>query len=528
MKLRPDLEKPWAEVAPPPDLPEIRFDEQGRKIYEPDGAILCEFMLDRAHVSGIRGPIGSGKTLAAFNKIWQIACEQKPSPQDGLRKTRWGIVRNTYPDLEGTTLKDWLEWFPEGQYGRLKRSRPFEYVMELGDVRCEIIFLALDSEDDIKKLRSGQFTGFYFNELQYIPKAIFDEAESRTGRYPSPADGFATWHGVIFDMNEPSEDFWLVQMTGEVPFAENTSAEERARLKWPSDWKYYVQPPALLEVFNPDGKTLRGYKLNPLAENTRWLKPGYYAEKVRGKDKAWVDSRLLNRISVWVDGKPVFPMFNPEAHVAKTELKAVPGYPISVGLDFGRNPAAIFGQLIGNRWYILGELLGFDVDSSTFAPMVKRYLDQRWPGYEVRFHGDPKGQDKGQQSTTTSYEIFETFGMFIVPAPCNDNDYTIRLGAVIKPLNSMHDGAPRVLICPVNCRTLKVAMAGKYHYPRMKGSGAYHDKPAKDKYSNPADAFQYLLLGEGEGDRLVGRPMKGQSQPVQTRTGRRSMRRRVA
>src|SRR5690606_3684648 len=45
MKLRPDLEKPWTEVAPPPDLPEIRFDEQGRKIYEPDGAILCEFML---------------------------------------------------------------------------------------------------------------------------------------------------------------------------------------------------------------------------------------------------------------------------------------------------------------------------------------------------------------------------------------------------------------------------------------------------------------------------------------------------
>lgn len=507
-------------------LPQIQFDEEGRKVYEPDGALLCQFIQDRAHVSGIRGPIGSGKTLAMFNKIWQIACEQRPSPQDGMRKTRWGVIRNTYPDLEGTTVKDWLEWFPPELYGTMYYSRPLEYHMQLGDVRCEIVFMALDRPEDIRKLRSGQFTGFYFNELQYIPKEIFDEAESRTGRFPSPADGFASWDGVLFDLNEPEEDHWLVQMTGEVAFPEDMPADERARLVWPKDWKYYVQPPALVEVFGPDGKTIVGYRINPLAENTRWLKPTYYPQKVQGKTKAWIDSRLMNKISLWVDGKAVWPQFNAETHVAKTELKPHPGYPVLVGLDFGRSPAAIFAQLIDSRWYILDECLAFDVDSVAFVPLVKKKLATRFAGYDFKAYGDPKGMDKTQNSTKTSYEIFESFGVPVQAVFCNDNDLELRLGAVSHVLNGMHNGAPRMLLCPTHCRTLKVAMAGKYHYRKLKtAKGGYEEKPLKDRYSNPADALQYLVLGEGEGDSLRGRSQQGRKAPVQTRKGRRSLRR---
>lgn len=466
--------------------------KDGRKVYRPDGAMLKQFIRARNHVSVIRGPIGSGKTLAAMNKIWAIACEQAPSPSDGLRKTRWAVVRNTYAELTGSTVKDWLEWFPDGDggYGTMRWSRPLEYQMALGDVRAEIVFIALDNAEDVKKLRSTQFTGFWFNELQYTSREIFMEAESRTGRYPPPWDGGATWDGVLADMNEPSEDHWLAQMTGEVPYPEDMSATERAELNWPKEWSYLVQPPALIEVFEADGKTIRGYKVNPRAENIRWLKPGYYAEKVRGKTKAWIDSRLMNRITIWVEGSPVWPEFKLETHVAKAELRIQPHWPLYVGLDFGRSPAAVFGQLVNDRWQIVDEIVAFDVSSTTFAPMVKRKLEQRFAGMTVYIYGDPKGQDKPQSEERTSYDIFASFGMTVLAAPCPNNNIQLRLDAVSFALNGMREGLPRLTLDPTHCRTLKVAMAGKYHRERIKGAnGETKEQPKKDRYSNcfPAD-----------------------------------------
>jgi hypothetical protein len=501
-------------------LPEIRVTADGRRNYELDGVVLGRFFLDRSAVSGLRGPIGSGKTATVMLKVWQIACEQAASTTDGFRKTRWAFVRNTYPDLEGSTVKDFLEIFPPEQYGEMFYSRPLEFQMALGDVRCEVNFIALDRPEDMRKLRSTQFTGFFFHEMQYAHKAIFDECHSRTGRYPGPIDGSSpTWSGVLFDMNEPGEDHWLLPMTTEVPYPEDTLPADR--VMWPKEWTYFVQPPALIEVFNPDGKTIRGYKINPKAENLRWLKRDYYANLLRGKDKAWIDSRLMNRISVWVDGKPVWPQFNVETHVAKAPLKPTPGYPILMGMDFGRSPAVVFSQLIGNRWFMLDELIGRDIDTTDFAPLIKRKLDTRFPGYEFRIWGDPKGADKAQSSSRTSYDIMASFGLPVSPAPCSDNDLTIRLGAVNFVLTGMQDGAPRLLLCPEHCRTLKVAMAGKYHFRKQPMAGGYEEKPYKDAYSDPADALQYLVVGEGEGRTMVGRPAQGRGEVVRLPLSRR-------
>ena len=55
----------------------------------------------------------------------------------------------------------------------------------------EIDFLALDKPEDVRKLRSTEYTGIAFNELQYIEKELFDEADSRL-RYPSKDEGGLT------------------------------------------------------------------------------------------------------------------------------------------------------------------------------------------------------------------------------------------------------------------------------------------------------------------------------------------------
>ena len=98
-------------------------------------------------------------------EIFRRACEQAPQ-QDGIRRTRFAIVRSTYRELQDTTLKTWLDWFPEdlGQ-SRLNRSE-MTHLLRFNDVECEVMFRALDRPDDVKKLLSLELTGAWINEAR--------------------------------------------------------------------------------------------------------------------------------------------------------------------------------------------------------------------------------------------------------------------------------------------------------------------------------------------------------------------------
>ena len=93
------------------------------------------------------------------------------------------VVRTTYPELRTTTIRTWLDTFPEHIYGRLKLTQPPTQTVTWGDVAMQVDFLALDDATDVQKLRSGEYTAFYVNELQYLIKELFDEMTSRAGRF---------------------------------------------------------------------------------------------------------------------------------------------------------------------------------------------------------------------------------------------------------------------------------------------------------------------------------------------------------
>ena len=79
--------------------------------YKPDGDVLKDFMKNTTFFRGIRGPVGSGKSVACCVEVFRRALEQEKSP-DGIRHSRWAIIRNTNPQLRTTTIKTWLDWFP--------------------------------------------------------------------------------------------------------------------------------------------------------------------------------------------------------------------------------------------------------------------------------------------------------------------------------------------------------------------------------------------------------------------------------
>lgn len=491
------------------------------------GTAAARFVQASNFVDIIQGPLGSGKTVALCLRIMRHAQEQPPSPIDGLRKTRFAVVRNTFPDLKRTTIRTWLDTFPEHLYGRfthgMSPTHRIRFEWPGGTVVTEIDFLALDKPEDIRKLRSGEYTGIAFNEVPFIEKEIFDEATSRVGRYPKMEDGGPLWSGVIADANAPDEDHWLGMMTGQVDLPPNLSDEERQGFQWPSDWGFYMQPAALVERLDQHGRVV-GYAVNPQAENLHNLKPDYYERQYKGKTKAWIDSRLMNRIALVVEGSPVWPMFRVEVHVANEALRPVAGHEVVIGLDFGRQPAAIFMQAVNNRVLVQYELLGHNESAITFAPKVKRFLTEKFPNFRYRIYGDPKGADKGQADDRTAYDIFAAHGMKVMPPPgLKQNMISTRVDAVASVLNEMYDGRPRFVLSPA-CRTLKVAMAGRYHNTRDEFGEL---KPNKDRYSNPADALQYGVIGLGEGRKMIGLSPSGDMKAIRYAKTR-GLKRRVA
>lgn len=498
-------------------------DDPRKKFVVEGGTRIAQFLTSKAPVCVVEGPLGSGKTKALCARPMVIAQQQAPSPVDGIRRTRFAMVRNTTPDLKRTTIRSWLELYPENIYGKLRLGAPMGHDIRFGDVWMQVDFIGLDKDDDVRKLRSGEYTAIFFDELEFIEKSLFDEARSRL-RFPPMEHGGPTWRGVCAATNAPPEDHWLPIMTGRVEFPAGLREDEIAALKWPPSWDHLMQPAALIEEFDQHG-TVIGYKVNPRAENLKNLPPGYYEEQLAGQTKAWIDSRLMVRTVLVTEGSPVYPMFRREVHVSREILRPNHLYQVDVGLDFGRSPAALFCQSLNNRVQFQFESIGQNEGAAVFAPKLRRFIAEHYPDHDLasfKFWGDPKGQDRGQADERTAYEIFEANGMRVrAPPNLKQNMIATRVDGMSNLLNGMTDGKPR-FISSLMCRTFNVGMAGRYCNEADEQGEL---KPTKNRYSHVCNAGEYVVLGLGEGRLMTGRPPIGELRGVQTWKKRKTMRR---
>jgi len=187
-------------------------------ITKAQGQVLKDYRQSWNRVEAIMGPLGSGKTIESCQKLFDAMCKQEPN-RDFIRPSRWYAVRNTYSDLLTTTVKDWLSLYGElGKYSDGNKKPPtqkLDFDLEDGTtVHAELVFIALDRPDSVKKLRGSQVTGFWLNEMKELPKAVVDMADLRHGRYPSKASGGVTptWHGMLGDTNAPDDDHWYYNL----------------------------------------------------------------------------------------------------------------------------------------------------------------------------------------------------------------------------------------------------------------------------------------------------------------------------
>ena len=476
--------------------------------YKPEGATLKKFMKSNDFFRGIRGPVGSGKSVSCCIEVFRRSLLQQKN-KEGKRKTRWAVIRNTNPQLRTTTIKTWLDWFPQETWGDFAWSVPYTHYIRKGDLDIEIIFLALDRPEDVKKLLSLELTGVWINEAREIPKSIIDACTMRVGRYPSMRDGGANWYGVIADTNAPEEDHWWPIMAGDVPVPDHISRDEALMLIKPDNWSFYSQPPALNEKKDKDGFTT-AYEPHDIAENKANLTPKYYSNIIRGKTKGWIEVYVLNKLGSIEEGKPVYPNFKQELHLAETSLDLNISQPIWVGVDFGLTPAAVFAQrLVTGRWHIINELVCFDMGVVRFSELLRGEIAKLYKGYDILIYGDPAGDFRSQTDERTPFQIMRAHGLKAIPAP--SNDVALRIESVDAALSRLLDGKPGFLLDP-QCINLKKGFNGGYHYRRLQTSGdRYDEKPLKNRYSHIHDALQYLMMGAGEGRTLM--TSKHQNQP---------------
>lgn len=459
----------------------------------PQYPVLNDFIRDRSRVALIMGPLGSGKTYGAIQRLLMTMVEQEPN-QSGVRPTRFYAIRNTYPDLTSTTIRDFREIFTD-ELGQMKMGSleppTFHVSFRLDDgtrVQSEVIFLALDREDAVKKLRGSQATGFWLNETKELVKPILDMADLRHGRYPSKAAGMVepTWHGIIGDTNAPDEDHWYYHL----------AEEDR-----PEGWRFFRQPGGVERTGKKDNVGREIWSVNHDAENLHNLPDGYYERGMAGKADAWIAINLANEYGFVSDGKPVHPEYIDSVHTASEEIEYDPNLPLLLGIDFGRTPAAAIVQHIPQwgRFVVIDEFVTSDMSQAVFGPELKRYVNANYPGAKVRGWSDPAGEGRGQATEDTPRQVLEAAGIPVQPAPSNAT--ILRRAAVANPCGRLcADTRPALLVSP-KAKMIRKGLAGGFQYRRLKvaGDDRYTDEPDKNIYSHPVEALEYCLLGEGEG-----------------------------
>lgn len=431
-----------------------------------DVPTLKRFTLDNSRVKCVMGPFGSGKSSACVMEILRRAHMQVPGP-DGIRRTRWAVVRNSYGQLKDTTIRTFHDWFPPKLFGEYRVTDHMYIITKFPGVHLEVLFRALDRPDQVSNLLSLEVTSAWFNEVREIPRTIIEAMDARIGRYPSKRDGGPSWYGMIMDTNPPDEDSYIYKMF------------ERVK---PSNWSMFKQPSGL----------------STMAENTKHLPKGYYKNLAAGKDEMYVRVYIHGQYGFIISGKPVFQSFRDNIHVSPHVLEPRKGLDVIIGFDFGLQPACTIGQISPmGQLMIIDELVSDGMGLRQFCEnQLLPLLRRRYFGMNVMGFGDPSGASRMPTDESTCFEVLQSreVGLRnVVPAPTNA--IMPRVGAVEFFLNKMTMGEPAFVLSP-NCHFLRKALNGGYHYekePKALGE-EYKPMPVKNFSSHVADSLQMLCM----------------------------------
>lgn len=387
--------------------------------------------------------MGEGKSVAL---AWAAFFHTRHNPG-----ARWTGIRDTWENMQATTLKTFFEWFPPGIAGTFHHTKR-TFTWASGLAQGEVEFLGMDDPQDASKLMSRELAGFFMDEpapavgSAGIDEMIFDIAMSRRRQQGMK------WYGAKLAENNPDEAHWTYK-----------------KFVAPGTEGFVIHQPAI-------------------PENQKNLPPGYYAELRR----LWAHRPDLIRRFVDGDfgfqqeGRSVTPQWNDKVHLA-LGLIPIPRHECILLWDFGHNPTCIITQKTPmGAWHILDALVGDGIGVEELVlNEVKPLLQDRYRGCPLRHIGDPAGTAGEQTSIHRSPVRFLTkeLGGPWKSGPVKTMERLEPLRAVLTRNNILRVDRDRAT-------AVWQALRGGWHY-HVARTGVISGEPKKNIHSHPGDAMGY-------------------------------------
>jgi hypothetical protein len=428
------------------------------------GPVTLEFMKDKDYrASLLIGPFGTGKTTAAGFKKLMLQSQWIKPDRSGKRRSRFAVVRNTYPQLRDTTIRTYLDWFPPGEFGGKYVASDKQSVYRIGDRVVEILFRALDDENDVRNLLSLELSGAHIDEAREVKHSIFKGILGRVGRYPSIKDydgdnPFLSAVQVDLTTNYPNRDHWL--------------------------YRDFVSHP------------ISGYRMftQTQEENKHNLPPNYY----ENLELDYANRPDLLRTLVRGDwgityiGKLVYPEWD-----GKLFRSAVPlpfeDRPFIRGWDnTGLHPACTISQINAEgQWCLLKEFWQDDIGITDFCEWVHVWCNENLNAAEFRDYCDPAGKNRDPNKVSPKdymQKYFKSVGMKFRPLD-GVQTFKTRREAVAGRL-MVKRSRPMMIVDP-GCTMVIDGFEGGYCYKEIGATGLFKEQPEKNKYADIHDSIQY-------------------------------------
>lgn len=484
---------------------------------------FAQVHMDTSKYIFIRGSVGSGKSSGCILHCYLNAMKQAPG-LDGVRRSKYAILRASYPNLKSTTIDSWInDWF--GPLINIAYDTPIrgEIIMPspMDDgttIEMKLVFIALDREEDVNKLQSLQVTGVHINEAAEIPRGIFQMLKSRYKRYPKKfplsqvhpdfRDEYKQYLNkynkigsidpfIIHDYNSVPTEHWLYEI---------------AEVERPGNHSFYTQPPALLMCSKAQGFVKDAddnwYKFNPLADNLENLDEDYYIDQCEGADPDWISVFVLNNYGNLRAGKPVYKMYDDKSHYTDKPYVPSKGIPIIVGLDTGLTPAAAFMQFTTTgQLVVFDELVTEDTSIHEFAyDILWPHIRNNYKGHRFEMFVDPENK-RGQTDKKTAKDILIKAGFPVELGKTNNPAQ--RFESVVFFLRKK-DGFLLTSQCPI----LRKGFISEFRYEKVATTvqgTKWKEKPEKNIYSHIQEALQYGAMEFVEGKMFRKNTAKRQS-----------------
>lgn len=481
-------------------------DIEVRRLNSP-GPVSDRFLLSRAFVSVIIGPVGSAKTVTALRKLRRLGQQQKGKvdAQGRIwRKARCGVIRESYPNIEKNTLPSWFRIHPEsdGKFGwrapYSHKLRIIQRVDERGDAidicDFEMEFRAIGDKSVEEACRGWEVNGVMIDEADLQPPDLLAFLSGRVGRFSDLDPEMVVDPQIILSLNAPYTDNWVYKLAIEKELGDLLDPDLVAAL--------HGRP--LIETFiQPGGRETGAENLHNLPNGRGY----YHIQAALNKHRpGYVERMIDNKFVPMQHGQPVNPDFKYADHVRPLDWDR--RRPLILGIDQGLFAAAVaqqrslMGQIRTLRETVIFREEGKSLQKigpTAFGRMCRQMLADHFPDIKpemLRVRADPAAfaaADRADDEHDWVLAFQAALGARVSPAKTNKQ--ALRLEAIHRAMGE-RDG---YAVDP-SCKHLIRAHLGGYHFRKAEiGEGEMrgHLQIADTIYTHVADAEQYAAL-EGE------------------------------